>query len=201
MEFRDVILYQHARAHAAALGEIKGTVQDTVLNGVSPEQMRRRPAPGLDSLAWLFWHISRVEDFAINLFLAGRAQVLESGAWNEKLGVPLRFIGTRMTSADVDAFNAAIDLDAMLAYRLAVGRRTRQYLGVLRPEQLDELVDVPLLEKARLAGAFMPGDDLVPSRWAGKEKAYVLAHMVLGHTYQHLGEGYVLRGLLGLPNL
>jgi hypothetical protein len=201
VDFHELILMQHARTHCAAVGHPDISVQDAVLNGVSSTQMRLRPAPALNSLSWVFWHITRAEDFGINFFLDECPQVLEIGGWIEKLGVEARYIGTRMTSADVDIFNMEIDIEALLAYRQAVGRQTRQFLDSLQPAGLVEPIDSTLLERARQAGAFIPGDEVLPSRWLGKNKAYVLTHTVLGHSLLHLGEGFVLRGLLGLPNV
>src|SRR5512145_2911341 len=45
---------------------------ERTFGGLSDEQMRVRPREDLNSLAWLLWHIARVEDSMVNRVLAGR---------------------------------------------------------------------------------------------------------------------------------
>ena len=42
--------------------------------------MRVRPHPQLNSIAWNLWHLTRVEDTAVNCFVADLPQVLDAGA-------------------------------------------------------------------------------------------------------------------------
>ncbi|MGZ4662698.1 MAG: DinB family protein, partial [Arthrobacter sp.] len=44
-----------------AFGRIRETVAET-LEGVQDEALIRRPAGNGNSIAWLIWHLSRVED-------------------------------------------------------------------------------------------------------------------------------------------
>ena len=53
------------------------------------EQLRRRPVKGSNSLAWLLWHMARIEDVAVNVVVANRRQVFDEG-WAERLKVPRR---------------------------------------------------------------------------------------------------------------
>jgi hypothetical protein len=94
-----------------------------------------------------------------------------------------------------------INVDALLAYRGAVGRRTREIIRNLQPEVLDEVIDAALVQRARDERAFGPNAEWVPQRWEGKTKAFTLSWTVLWHSLFTLGECYVVRGLLGLPTI
>lgn len=94
MDALEVFLPRHARLHGADPGEPR-SVWDRMLEGLSDEQIRLRPARGVNSIAWIVWHIARVEDVAVNLVVAagrqGRRQdppvaagAGGSGEWNEK---------------------------------------------------------------------------------------------------------------------
>jgi hypothetical protein len=37
-----------------------------MLGGLADDDMRRRPE-GMNSLAWILWHVARAEDVAVNL--------------------------------------------------------------------------------------------------------------------------------------
>ena len=201
MEFRHVLLDHHARAHAPEVGAIELSLQHTVLRGVPEAQMRLRPHPGFNSLAWLFWHMTRSEDIGVNSIIAERTQVLDHDGWLGRLGVARRDLGSGMTDDEVDRFNARIDVAALLAYRGAVGRQTHQIIRVLPPDVLDQVIDRDLLQRARDDGAFGARAAWVPQRWLGKPKAFTLTWTVLTHTLIHLGEGLVVRRLLGFDTL
>ncbi len=201
MDIREFFLTQHARSHAAAVAGGDPSNQDLLLSGVTEEQIRQRPHPSTNSLAWLLWHMTWAEDIGINLVIAGRGQVLDEEKWATRLGIPHRDLGAGMTDKEVEGFTERIDISALLAYRAATGRRTQELVRGLRPEVLDEVIDADLVNRVRAQGAFGPGAEWVPRRWEGKPKAFTLMHTVLAHSYLHLGEGHVIRGLLGLPNL
>lgn len=201
MEFRELILIQHARIHTAAVGQPDWSVQDYVLNGVNEAQMRLRPLPGSNSLAWLFWHMSRSEDIGANAILVQGPQVIDQGGWWAKLGVSLRDIATGMNDQEVGDLTERIHIQALLAYRAAVGRQTRSILLDLRPEVLDEVINTDLIDRLRAAGVFGPRGEIVPQRWIGKKKAYTVTHTILGHALLHLGQADTIRNLLGLETI
>lgn len=201
MDFREILLTQHARAHTAQVGRADLSIQDNVLRDLTDEQIRLCPQQGFNSLAWLLWHMTRVEDFGANFILAGRPQVFDEDEWAEWLNVSHRYLGSGMTYLEVDEFNQQINIPALLAYRAAVGRQTQEIIRILQPEVLGQEIDGELIQRARAAGAFGPHADWVPPRWQGKQKAFTLTHSVLGHSFLHWGQADVVRGLLGVHSL
>lgn len=198
MDFRELFLSQHARAHAVEVGGGNPSTQDQMLDGVTEEQMRQRPQPGFNSLAWLFWHMSRTEDIGINLIIAERPQVWDEGGWADRLNVSSRELGAGMTDPEVDDFIERINVAELLAYRVAVGHRTREVVSEMRPEVLDEVISGELIERLHADGVFGANAEWVSQRWTGKQKAFTLMHSMLAHSFMHIGEGYVVRNLLGL---
>lgn len=201
MDSRELLLTQHARIHAAEIGRPDLSVQDLVLRDVTNEQMRLRPRSDLNSLAWLLWHMTRAEDVGVNVIIVGHPQVLDEGDWHQRMNILRRDVGTGMTALEVDEFNERINIDALLAYRAAVGIRSREIIRDLQLEALDEVIDGVLVQRARDERAFGPNAEWVPKRWEGKTKAFTLSWTVLGHSVLTLGECYVVRGLLGLPTI
>jgi hypothetical protein len=126
--------------------------------------MTLRPQPGVNSLAWLLWHMTRAEDVGLNVIIAQRPQVLDEGDWLSRMNILRRDVGTGMTALEVDAFNKRISVEALLAYRVAVGRRTREIIQALPLEVLDEVIDRGLVQRARDAPAFGPNAEWVPQR-------------------------------------
>jgi DinB superfamily len=189
-------LQQHAAVHAS---DVSGRVYpgQRAFAGLDDDQMRVRPAKGLNSLVWLLWHMARTEDAAVNAVVARRDQVLDD-AWTRRMNVPWRIIGTGMTEDEVADLTARADVAAVRAYRSAVGLRTQEVLRALRPEAWDEIIGDDDIVRAAGAGAFR---DWVPGTkypWLGWSRGDQLASSALRHNAAHIGEAVTIRGLAGL---
>lgn len=137
----------------------------------------------------------------MNLVIAGSLQVLDEGGWIERLGVSSRDVATGMTDQEVDEFSRHVDIEALLGYRTAVGKRTQAIMWEMRPEVLEEKIDSGLVQRVEEVGAFGPNTEWVPKRWLGKAKSFTLLYTVLGHTYIHIGQCEDIRSLLGIPTI
>lgn len=197
MDPLDLFLAQHAHSHAAALtGADEPYFSDQVIADLTEAQLRRRPAEGLNSIAWLLWHLARCDDVAVRVLLTGHGQVLDEGDWPARLNLTQRDMGTGMDAAGVAAISAAVNIPALLAYRLAVGRRTRAIAPGLRTIDWDTPCDPTRL---LAVGAFpnpADGAHRVATYWQGKTHRYVLTSALATHNYQHLGEATCIKSLL-----
>jgi hypothetical protein len=188
-------LRQHAATHAR---DVSGDMfpAQRVFAELTNDQMRIRPGSGLNSLVWLLWHMARTEDAAVNPVVAGRDQVLDD-AWMRRMNVPWRIIGTGMTAGEVAEMTARADIAAVRAYRSAVGRRTREVVGALRPEAWEEIVGVEDIKRAAAAGAFRDWTEGGTYPWLGWTRGDQLASSALRHNAAHMGEAVTIRSLAG----
>ena len=192
VDARDFFSIRHRRMHE----------MDGFLGGLSDAQARARPRPGLNSVAWLLWHVARTEDVGANALVAGGPQTLDDGDWPARLRVARRDIGTGMTNEEVGVLSDAVDLAALRGYWDAVGRRTTEVVRALLPADLDAPVDDARVRRVFVDdGAFAPAAGWVfESRmYHGQSAGFFLAHFALTHSYVHYGEAGVVRGLLGIP--
>ena len=189
------ILRLHAAMHARELtGEV--FLAQRVFE-LADDQMRMRPGTGLNSLVWLLWHMARTEDAAVNPVVAARDQVLDD-TWMRRMNVPWRIIGTGMTDDEVAELSARADVGAVRAYRLAVGRRTREVAHALPAEAWDEVLGAEDVRRGGVAGAFRDWVDGADYPWIGRRRGEQLANSATLHNAAHVGEAVTLRGLLGL---
>jgi DinB superfamily len=196
-----LFLRQHAITHSVAMvgaDECEWSFQDALLEGISEEQLRLQAQPGTNTVAWLIWHMARTEDVAMNLLVAGRPQVLQEEDWPGRLKLSRSDIGTGAADEEVADISAKLDIPALLAYRLAVGRRTREIVRTLRPEELAEPVPAARIDELLSVGALLDDAHDLAAFWRGKSKAYLLAMPATGHSLAHLGEAMSIRGRLGL---
>ncbi len=200
MDLVGFFLGLHAATHA---GDVGGgpAGSERWLGGLSDDQLRLRPAAGVNSLAWLLWHMARTEDVAVNLVVAGRAQVFDDD-WARRMRVSRRDMGTGMTADEVAELSDGVDVAAVRAYRSAVGIRTREVVQTLGREAWDETLGLEDTTRAAAAGAFGPNDewtDGVGHRpWQGHSRGHQLGQTAIRHNTAHIGEAITVRGLAGL---
>jgi DinB superfamily len=182
--------------------QIHRVLGDPAVKQLTEAQWRDRPHPGVNTVAWLLWHMARVEDVGVNRFVADRPQVLEDG-WLARLGVGRRDVGTGMTDPEVDEFSTRVDLAALRGYWDAVTRRTPEVVASLRGSDLDAIVPKERVERVASAeGAVAPGAEWLTEFWAGgRSRAWVLAQTPLLHVYGHYFEARAVAGLWGARSL
>ena len=76
-----------AEVLADAFGRIRDVVH-RVLDGLNPDQLAARLDSDANSIGWLIWHLTRIQDDHI-AGVAGTEQVWISGGWVERFGLPL----------------------------------------------------------------------------------------------------------------
>jgi hypothetical protein len=187
----------HSIVHSAEVSDGQGEwfLADLVVQGLSEEQLRMCPPGGGNSISWLYWHMARTEDAAVNLLIAGGPQVLDDD-WLARLHLTRRDIGTGMTDEEVEWISSAIYVPAIFAYRNAVGRRTREVAFDISPEALDEVVDA--VQPVQQAGAVSESAVRVARFWHGKTKRFLFNMPASGHCFMHLSEALTTRRQLGL---
>jgi hypothetical protein len=174
-------------------GRLHMQVERDFLQGLSEEQIRLRPQ-GLNSIAWLVWHMARCED-ALNVLLAGCPQLLDEEDWLRRLNLSIRDVGTGMGDNEVSDLSARLDLAALRDYYTAVGRRTVEVVRSLRPEALDECPD---LERLRAAGVFRENAVRLIAQREGETKGWWLGQLGIAHSQSHRGQAVTVRLLQGI---
>jgi uncharacterized damage-inducible protein DinB len=187
-----LFLSQHALVHSKEVAEGEWSLEDSVLEGLTEEQWRAKPVPGGNSIAWLVWHMARTEDVAVNLLVAGRRQVLHEEGWIERLKIR-HDIGTSMNDEEVAEFSSQADIAAIVAYRHAVGRRTREVVQNLHPEELSEPVNQDAVASLIEQGAIVQGASRIVTFWGDKTKGFILNMPATGHNFMHLAEAISIR--------
>jgi DinB superfamily len=177
---------------------IHGAFVDDLFAGLTDAQVRARPH-GLNSVAWLVWHATRVEDAAVSRFVADRPQVLGEAGWNRRLGADRRDVGSGMNAVEVDALGAQIDPTALRGYARDVADRTRSVVAALAASTWDEIVP-PERVHAVVADEelLVEAGRWVEKFWArGHSRGWYLLQTALLHPYGHWFEALATRGQLG----
>ncbi|MGY6502154.1 MAG: mycothiol transferase [Acidimicrobiales bacterium] len=121
-------------------GRIPRLVSDAV-DGADVERLTDPPASGANSIAWLVWHLTRVQDHHISELL-DLDQLWEGGDWAARFGLQPDPADTGYGhTPDQVAAVRPHDPDVLLEYLRAVDERTRSFLHGLTDADLDRVVD------------------------------------------------------------
>jgi hypothetical protein len=177
---------------------IHGGFVDDLFAGLTDAQIRAHPH-GLNSVAWLVWHATRVEDAAVSRFVTDQPQVLADGDWRRRLGTERRDVGSGMTGEEARALSARIDVPALRAYARAVADRTRSVAAALAPAAWEEVVAPERVRRVVADEALLvDAARWVENFWArGHARGWYLLQTALLHPYGHWFDATATRGQLG----
>ncbi|MFC2038257.1 DinB family protein [Chloroflexota bacterium] len=116
-------------------------VLETALDGLNEQEINMQPLPECNSIGWMAWHLTRVQDRFISM-LSGNEQVWLTGKWYEKFGRDANpgEVGFGHTPEDLAGFKAP-NAKVLLDYHLATLEETRKYASTLTSEELDRDIE------------------------------------------------------------
>jgi hypothetical protein len=165
-----------------------------------PEDRWRVRPHGMNSIAWLIWHMARVEDSGMNRLVFDSPQVIDDPEmrWMDRMNVHIRHHGTTMTSAEVDDLTDRVDITALWAYSEAVAERSRDLVGHLRPEALDDAVEPTHLRRVLFDEGMLRSEHtwMDPLPYSDRPQGQLLMHFGLTHNYGHLYDIWTIRGFI-----
>jgi DinB family protein len=122
-----------------AFQRIRDAVHPAV-NDLSTEQLAFRPDGGANSIGWLVWHLTRIQDDHV-AELHGGEQSWAAGGWSERFALPLDPSDTGYGHGPDDVAKVTADAALLLGYFEAVHQSTMAYLGTLSDADLERVID------------------------------------------------------------
>jgi hypothetical protein len=141
-------------------GRVREIVHD-VLDGVEFDGLAFRADPAANSISWLIWHLTRVQDDHIAA-AGGLEQVWLAGGWEERCGLPLDPLDIGYGHDSDEVAVVRLDTDLLAGYHDATYEQTIAFIGGLTEADLSKVVDrrwdPPVTMAARLVSVLT--DDL-----------------------------------------
>lgn len=159
---------------ADAFGRIQ---EDThrAAEGLTAAELAYQPDPSANSIAWLVWHLTRVEDDHMSE-IADRPQAWAVDGWAGRFGMEPdpHDVGFGHTPEQVRTIRPD-GPELLLEYHDAVTARTLEYVPTITPAELDRIID---------------------ELWDPPVSVGVRTVSVINDCTQHAGQANYLRGLL-----
>ncbi|GAA4839807.1 mycothiol transferase [Saccharopolyspora rosea] len=157
-----------------AFSRIREAVHEAA-EGLDADQLAHRVDEGANSIAWLVWHLTRVQDDHVS-DLAEVEQVWTAQGWADRFGLalPVDDTGYGHDADDVAAVRVG-SADLLTDYHDAVFEQTVGYVGKLTDADLPRIID---------------------DAWDPPVSLGVRLVSVIADDLQHAGQANFLRGVL-----
>jgi uncharacterized damage-inducible protein DinB len=155
-------------------GRVPPLVSDAV-EGLDAEALRVTPAGLTNSIGWLVWHLTRVQDHHMADILEEQ-QLWVTGDWANRFGLTPDPSNTGYGHSPSEVASVRPESpEAVIEYHDAVAERTRAFLESVTEEALDRIVD---------------------ERWNPPVTLGVRLVSIADDDLQHVGQAAYARGVL-----
>jgi hypothetical protein len=156
-----------------AFERIRDAVHPAV-NGLPMDDLAYRPNDEGNSIAWLVWHLTRIQDDHV-AGLEDREQVWTAEGWSDRFALPLDPTDTGYGHGPEDVAAVTAEAELLLGYFESVHEKTMAFVSSLTDADLARVID--------------------PS-WDPPVTVSIRLVSVIADDLQHVGQAAYVRGVL-----
>ncbi|MEU6881885.1 DinB family protein [Streptomyces sp. NPDC046712] len=131
MRSADLLLDAFGRVQEAVYGAVEGLTEDELTVRIDEDA---------NTIAWLVWHLTRIQDDHI-AGAFGTDQLWTSDGWKSRFGLPFPAGATGFGHSSTQVAKVRAPAELLLGYYDAVHARTLEHLGSVTNADLDRVVD------------------------------------------------------------
>jgi uncharacterized damage-inducible protein DinB len=155
-------------------GRVREVVHQAV-DGLGPEDLSHQIAEGANSVAWLVWHLTRIQDDHL-AGVSGDEQVWTARGWVDRFDLPFDRHATGYGDSPADVAAVRVKSGELLTgYHDEVYEQTVRYVRTLTDDDLPRIVD---------------------DNWDPPVTLGVRLMSVISDDLQHAGQAAFVRGVL-----
>lgn len=187
----ELCLELHSMVHLSEMSGINiKTFEDELWEGLDENTFRTAVKDEGRTIAYNLWHISRIEDITANILIAGDKQVFNVENWQDRINSNIADTGNALTENEIMEFSKSIDMLELKNYRIAVGRKTREIMKKLKPQDMKRKFEKYRLEQILKEGAVANADRAkwLIDFWGRKNVAGIIFMPLTRHQVVHINE-------------
>jgi hypothetical protein len=186
---RQIFLDLHANLHLSSVSSSQANEVDALFDDLLPDEYRMIPSEKAVTIAWIVWHIARIEDLTMGILVNNGDQIFDNN-WQARIHSTITDTGNALTHDEIIQFGTGLDMEALLVYRNAVGIQTREIVQQLGEEDMKRKVTSDGLEKIRVEGGVTGQENSawLLDFWGKKDVAGLLLMPPTRHVILHLNE-------------
>lgn len=188
-EAKTLFLDIHKKLHLSNISKEEENEVDQLFADLETWEYSVMPASKDETIAWVVWHIARIEDLTMGI-LVGEGEQLFNEDWKQRMNAPITDSGNALDDNGIMHLSKSLIIEELLRYRSAVGMRTRQIVADLQPGDMVRKVTPQAIEKIRLEGGVTDEEDSrwLLDYWGGKDVAGLLLMPPTRHMMLHIND-------------
>jgi len=186
---KKLFLEIHEKLHRSSVSNSEHNEVDELLDDLSPKEYSIMLSNKDETIAWVIWHIARIEDLTMNILVNSGEQIFDK-EWKGRLNVNITDTGNILSNDEIIDLSENINIDELLAYRNAVGKQTRMIVNNIIADDMRRKVSNFGLVKILKEGGVTEdkGSIWLLDFWGKKDVAGILLMPPTRHVMLHLND-------------
>jgi hypothetical protein len=177
----------HAKLNLSEISNTEKNEVDNLLCDLTKAEYAIMPTSKDETIAWVLWHIARIEDLTMNVLVAQQEQLFNE-KWHVRLNVPITDTGNALSDDEIMSLSKNLIVEELLCYRNEVAKKTRTIIENLKAEDIKRKVNPADLKKILSIGGTTEQENSIwlLDFWGKKDIAGILLMPPTRHVILHL---------------
>ena len=132
---KELFLEIHGKLHLSVVSGNERNEVDELVGDLREDEYAIMPTAKDETIAWVLWHISRIEDLTMNILVNGEKQIFNED-WQTRMNSPIRDTGNALSDNQIIQLSKSLRIQELLEYRNEVGRKSREIIRTLSPDDI-----------------------------------------------------------------
>lgn len=186
-EAKELFFQLHSKLNQSSMTGTDQNEVDCLFGDLLPHEYRIMVTPNDETIAWVLWHVARIEDLTMGILVGGGDPLFDDG-WKKRLNTSISDTGNALSDDEIMKLSAQLNVKELMNYKIAVGKRTGDLVKNLTSEDMKRKVSQQDLKKVEQTKGVT---DQAESRWlldywGQKDVAGLLLMPPTRHVIMHL---------------
>ena len=151
VDAKRLFLELHSALHLSSISNSAQNEVDALLNDLEPHEYRIMTTAKSETIAWVLWHIARIEDLTMSILVANDEQLFNSEV-KKQLNAIITDTGNALTDDEIIELSRQLNIGRLIEYRNSVGQKTRTIVESLTAEDMKRRVSPQGIETIKQIG-------------------------------------------------